>query len=74
MGSSDEKADWKEVLQICHDNGKHKAAGLDGMSADLVWLLVEDSRDAPTPFLAILTELINIALTTGETPCHGERP
>ena len=49
-------------------SGKHKAAGLDGMSADLVCLLVEDSSDAPTPFLSILTELINIALKIGETP------
>src|SRR6185295_9150168 len=54
-------ADWKEVRKVIAANGPHKAAGLDGVNCDLVELHCEDSVDNPTPFLEILTYLINIA-------------
>jgi hypothetical protein len=60
--------EWKEVLNTIKEGEKHKAAGWDGMSTDLVRLLVEDADGAPTPFLLMMTDLINFAITTGQTP------
>ena len=56
------------MLATIREGGKEKAAGLDGMNCDVVRLLVEDSAEAPTPFLSLLTELINVAVTSGQTP------
>ena len=53
-------------------NEREKAAGIDGVNGDLVRLLVEDSRDEPTPLLRILVVLINQALTSGITPLSAE--
>src|ERR1700722_5177393 len=48
--------------------GKEKAAGWDGMNCDVVRLMVENSEEGPSPFLLLLTELINVSLTSGQTP------
>ena len=66
-------ADWREVLGIIQSNSQNKAAGLDGVNTDLVFLHAEDSKEGPSPFLEILTHLINVSLASGKT-CHGERP
>ena len=59
---------WRELLQIILHSEKEKAAGVDGVSCDLVRLLVEDSTDEPTPLLRILVLLTNEALQNGCTP------
>ena len=46
---------WQEVLETIRQAGTEKAPGLDGVNADLVRLLTEDSKEKPTPLLSILT-------------------
>jgi len=60
--------DWKELLEVIQSTGSNKAAGIDGVSSDLVKLLVEDSVSQPTALLKILVILINETLATGNTP------
>ena len=60
--------DWKEVQAIITSNGTSKSAGWDGVTCDLVELHSSDeSKDTLSPFLEILTFLINIALYQGKT-------
>jgi len=59
--------DWKEVRRIIGSNGSRKSAGYDGVNCDLVELHSEDSLKCPTPFLEILTYLINTALRIGKS-------
>ena len=59
--------DWREVLKTIKDAGTEKAAGWDGVNSDLVRLLTEDSKEAPTPLLAFLVSFINTAFDGGET-------
>jgi len=60
-------SDWKEVLSVIMSNGINKSAGWDGVTCDLVRMHSEDSINNPSPFLEILTLLINIALQQGKT-------
>ena len=55
-------------MTTIREGGKDKAAGWDGLNCDIVRLLTEDSSETPTPFLSMLTEFINVALATGQTP------
>ena len=59
--------DWKEIRRIIVSNGSQKSAGYDGVNCDLVELHSEDSLKCPTPFLEILTYLINTALRIGKS-------
>ena len=59
--------DWNEVRKTISSCDANKAAGWDGVNSDLVELLTEDSISSPTPFLEILTNLINSALASGCT-------
>ena len=60
-------ADWKEIRSVIASNGSNKSAGWDGVNCDLVDLHSEDSKEIPSPFLEILTYLINVALRKGKT-------
>jgi len=62
-----EPTDWKEVRGVIASNGPNKSAGYDGVNCDLVELHSEDSIDEPSPFLEILTYLINISFRNGQT-------
>lgn len=59
--------DWKEVLQTIKSSGSEKAAGLDGVSSDLVKILTGDSTEKPTPLLQSLVEVINISFRNGSS-------
>ena len=59
---------WKELLEVILQSEKEKAAGIDGVSCDLVRLLVEDSIEEPTPLLKILVTILNESLEKGITP------
>ena len=59
--------DWKEVRDVIASNGSEKSAGWDGVSCDLVELHSESSVYQPSPFLEILTSLINTSLKSGKT-------
>ena len=59
--------DWKEVRQVIASNGSNKSAGLDGVNCDLVELHSESPNGQPSPFLEILTHLINTSLRYGKT-------
>ena len=59
--------DWKEVRNVINENGSEKSAGWDGVNCDLVNLHCENSINSPSPFLEILTYLINVALQSGKT-------
>ena len=61
------EANWRDVLQVILSNGHGKSSGYDGVTCDLVCLLSEDSSDKPTPFLEILTFLINTSIRLGIT-------
>jgi hypothetical protein len=58
---------WPEVLKTISEAEQGKAAGYDGVSCDLVRLLCEDSKEDPTPCLALLTSMINVAFEMGQT-------
>ena len=62
-----QETNWKEVRDVVISNGKNKSAGWDGVNCDLVDIHTEDSVDAPSHFLEILTILINTALRLGKT-------
>ena len=66
MGLMNE-TNWKDVLHVILSNGHGKSAGYDGVTCDLVCLLSEDSSDKPSPFLEILTVLINTSIQLGTT-------
>ena len=56
-----------ELLQTILEGGKEKAAGYDGVNADLVRLLTVDSKEQLTPLLRMLLLLINVAFESGKT-------
>jgi hypothetical protein len=58
---------WREVLLTVQQSGSQKAAGWDGVNADLMHLLTEDSAQEPTPMLSVLVSLINVAFSSGAT-------
>ena len=56
-----------ELLQTILEGGKEKAAGYDGVDADLVRLLTMDSKEQLAPLLRMLLLLINVAFESGKT-------
>jgi hypothetical protein len=58
---------WKEVRDVIASNGSNKSAGWDGVNCDLVEMHSESSENQPSPFLEVLTRLINISMTYGKT-------
>ena len=61
------EASWTEILEVIRSNGSEKAAGLDGVSCDLVRMYTEPSNGSPSPALEILTALVNTSLRLGVT-------
>lgn len=61
------EASWIEILEVIRSNGSEKAAGMDGVSCDLVRMYAEPSNGSPSPVLEILTPLINTSLRLGAT-------
>jgi hypothetical protein len=55
-----------ELLQTILEGGKEKAAGYDGVDADLVRLLTMDSKEQ-APLLRMLLLLINVAFESAKT-------
>lgn len=56
-----------EVRTIIQGSAKDKSAGYDGVSIDLIAMLIEDGEAETNPCLCLLVRLINIALRRGET-------
>ena len=48
--------DWKEVLQTIKSSGSEKAAGLDGVSSDLVKILTEVQLRSQHLFYSLLSK------------------
>jgi hypothetical protein len=55
------------VRDVIASNSSNKSAGWDGVNCDLVEKHSESSGNQPSPFLEVLTRLINISMKYGKT-------
>jgi hypothetical protein len=60
-------ASWSEVLDTIRQTDTDKAAGYDGVSSGLLRMLTGNVTLQPSCLLSILTDLINIAYTSGQS-------